>query len=425
MITNFNFKKILISKEDYENLFDLVRNNGERHLEVGRPLVGKILKNGICRITNVIEPGENSKSGSISYELDTTLVQEKLKILRQDDSELRYVIDVHSHPWNFPPHPSQTDINQLINARKTCPWFTIGIFSLNELKFFGVEDGEINEIEFQIIPDNFEENSLLSRINEITQHEKLENKRIAILGCGSLGQAVVQGIGNSGIRDFLLADMDELSIENIVRHQGGINQIGKSKVEILKKYIEEHNPIAFVNTVQDDLINNRKLLRQIIQNYDVIIASSGNPDLNYQINNLCVKLRKPCIFGGIYDRAEKAYVLVYKGSRRSCCFDCIFDLSTTVVSSDTIQRRYGLTNGELHEAQGMISDINIVGGIMTKMVLEILMEKSIRYNLIMYYSEPKLTRFKILKKKFCPTCNYNNWFREKLKQIQKKQRGNN
>lgn len=418
MLANFNFKKILISKSDYENLFRIVRINGEERLEVGRPLVGQILSNGVCKITHVVEPGSDSKSGSVSYELDTTRVQEQLKLLREEDSSLRYVIDVHSHPWNFPPHPSQTDINQLFNARKTCPWFTIGIFSLNELKFFGIEQGEILEIEFQIIPDDFQEESLLSRINKITHHEQLEKKRIAVLGCGSLGQAVIQGLANSGIRDFLLADMDQLSLENIVRHQGGIYDIGKSKVKILKKYIEEHNPLSFVNTIDDDLLKNRELLMQIIQSYDVIVASSGNPDLNYQINNLCVKLRKPCVFGGIYDKAEKSYVFVYKGSRRSCCFDCIFDLSTTIVSSDTIQRRYGLVNGELHEAQGMISDINVVGCLMTKFVLDVLMKKQIDYNLIMYYSDPSLKRLKITKKKKCPTCDYYNWFKAELKKLQ-------
>lgn len=328
------------------------------------------------------------------------------------------MIDLHSHPWPSKPNPSSIDIGQLRRARKLRPWFAIAVFSsTGEMRFFGLDDDDLKEIPYQIIPDDLNEEDLLSRINEITDNEKLRKVRVGVLGCGSLGSAVVSGLAGSGIGDYVLCDMDDFAIVNLIRHTGGIHQIGKPKTAILADYIQSHNPLANALTIEDDLVKNRELLRAVIESCDVILASSGNPELNYHINSICVELNKPAVYGGIYAGAKSAYVFCVPGKSHAC-FDCIFQLTSAAIDQNTLKRKYGLADGELKEAQGMFADISIPGNIMAKMVLWLLLGTEFNFNLVRYFDNLKVERMNVQKRNLCATCDYENWLKEQEKNVE-------
>lgn len=274
------------------------------------------------------------------------------------------------------------------------------------------------EIPYRVVPD-FSDEDLLARIREITDSETLGKKRVGIFGCGSLGSGFASGISGSGIIDYIAADMEALSVVNVIRHIGTINDLGKDKTEIFRDYIHSHQPLARVQTVNDDLIKNRKLLRAIIESVDLVAATSGNPELNYHINSICVELKKPVAFGGIFEGAKSAYVFYYSGKEEACCFDCVFGLTTSAIDQNTIKRKYGLSDGELKGAQGHYTNIAIPGLMMAKVALNLLLDKEMRYNLIRYYDENRVDRLNVSRKKLCATCDYGNWLKreeEKLKE---------
>ena len=69
----------------------------------------------------------------------------------------------------------------------------------------------------------------------------LVNKRIAVLGCGSIGSEVADALASSGIGSLVLVDIDDLGVENVFRHFLGRNMLGQNKVngvqqELIRKY---------------------------------------------------------------------------------------------------------------------------------------------------------------------------------------------
>lgn len=417
-----NAVKVLMTQKIYNAGTRLIRGYAKKGIENGYSLFGIIHPNKVYEIKKIIPAGPKSERSAVSFSPDKETIQDELRKELQLNPNIRYVGDNHSHHFDTEPYPSGIDVSQLVEARVERPYTIIGVHSLSKLKFFGLgENGEVIEIPYQIIPDDFNENRLLARIQEITDSEKIKQKKVAILGCGSLSCGLVQALAGSGLRDFLLGDMDELGDVNVIRHLGGIYDLGREKVEIFKEYIESHNPLARVQCVNDDFLKNRELLRSVVGWADIVIASSGNPALNYQINIQCVRAKKPCVYGGIFDKAESAYVFYCDPVvEQTACFDCIFGLTSAAIDNNTIARKYGLADGEIKEAQGMFADILTPGAMMAKCAMWLLMGERKSFNLVRYYNDLKVERFNVAQKKGCATCDYINWVKGEEEKIEPK-----
>ena len=74
--------------------------------------------------------------------------------------------------------------------------------------------------------------------------DSLFEKRVAIIGCGSLGSMITDGLSRSGIRNFLLCDADVFRPENLARHILTSDALFKAKAEGLKFYIKSRLPDA-------------------------------------------------------------------------------------------------------------------------------------------------------------------------------------
>lgn len=407
-----NPSKILITESDMKTCIGEVLEHARNGNETGFAFFGEIKPNKVYVIKKVILGGPRSERGHASFTTDEIRICEELEKARLENVETRYIGDGHSHPWPTTPCPSHIDINQLRRSRKTRSWFIIAVFSsTGEAKFFGLDsDNEKTEIPCQVVPDGFVEEDLLARIDQITDNETLRKSRVAIIGCGSLASAVVSSISGTGISDYIVCDMDRLATVNVIRHLGGIHDVGMQKTQIIKRHIESHNPLAMVQTVEDDLIKNRELLRSIIESCDIVIAASGNPELNYHTNVICCELGKRAVYGGIYAGAKNAYVFCVPSGAHAC-FDCIFSLTSAAIDQNTLRRRYGLEDGELKSAQGMFADISIPGSMMAKMALWILLDREFEFNLVRYYDYMKVERLNVTKRELCATCDYENWLR--------------
>lgn len=407
-VAGINVAKVLMTDGQLRQGKKMVEKYAKLRLENGYSLIGVIYDNKVCEIKKIVPAGRNSKRSPVSFSPDVETVKKALQKEMSVDPRSRYFGECHSHPWDAEPYPSPIDVNQTIEARETRPWTMMGIHSTKDLKFFGLDkNGEPIEIPLQVVPDRFSEQGRIARISEITDGNTFAEKKVAMIGAGSLASAAIQSLAATQIRKLLVADMDDFSIQNTIRHIGGVCDVGKDKTELLKQYIESKNPMAHVKTVKDDLLKNRDLLKGIVNWADLIVAASGNPALNYQINIQCVKNRKPCVFGGIYDRAEKGYASYYDPSDGKACFECLFGITASAIDNGTITRQYGLEEGELNEAQGLYADILPVGCIMGKMALWLLSGQKRGFNLAIYHNDFKVERFNVPKKSGCPTCDYN------------------
>ena len=82
--------------------------------------------------------------------------------------------------------------------------------------------------------------------------EKLKKSKVAIFGIGGVGSYVVEALARAGIGSFLLVDKDNVDITNINRQLIATTKtIGKPKVEVAKKRIEEINPEANIEVKKE------------------------------------------------------------------------------------------------------------------------------------------------------------------------------
>jgi hypothetical protein len=82
----------------------------------------------------------------------------------------------------------------------------------------------------------------------------LKDRTVLCIGLGTGGAHVAVELAKSGVGHFMLVDRDRLSVGNVVRHPGGISQVGRTKVNVTRDLILEKNPKARVDVHPPTLV---------------------------------------------------------------------------------------------------------------------------------------------------------------------------
>jgi molybdopterin/thiamine biosynthesis adenylyltransferase/rhodanese-related sulfurtransferase len=145
----------------------------------------------------------------------------------------------------------------------------------------------------------------------ITGQEKLKAARVMMIGAGGLGCPVLQYLVAAGVGHIGIVDDDVVDISNLHRQiLYSIADVGKPKAETAKQKLEWVNPfvelIAYEERVSPD--NAVKL----ISGYDIVVDGSDNFNTRYLVNDTCVALNKPLIFGSIFKFEGQVSVFNYQ-----------------------------------------------------------------------------------------------------------------
>ena len=127
--------------------------------------------------------------------------------------------------------------------------------------------------------------------NHITEHIAMNNIKIAIVGCGSLGGSLAFKLAKSGIKNFTLIDRDFLDIDNIGRHICSMKHLKKQKVDAVKHTILEHFPDCDIEAINKDAVDALDELKK----QNLIISAVGSEGSNFQFL-LSQLIDKPKIF---------------------------------------------------------------------------------------------------------------------------------
>ena len=106
------------------------------------------------------------------------------------------------------------------------------IFSDEQLEFF--YDGKKLKVESYGLYQ-----SIFSRNKGILETDRMAQKRVVILGCGSVGSLVAMELARAGVSYFLLCDADIVEYHNVCRHQCGITDVGDLKVNALSRKLSD------------------------------------------------------------------------------------------------------------------------------------------------------------------------------------------
>ena len=142
--------------------------------------------------------------------------------------------------------------------------------------------------------------------------KRLKAASVLCIGTGGLGSPLLlylaaAGIGNIGIVDFDIVDSSNLQRQVI----HGTSWVGRPKIESAKNRIHEINPYCQVDLYETRLSSENAL--DILKSYDVIVDGTDNFPTRYLVNDACVLLNKPNVYGSIFRFEGQATVFNYEG----------------------------------------------------------------------------------------------------------------
>lgn len=168
--------------------------------------------------------------------------------------------------------------------------------------------------EIQLTKDDYERYSRHLILPEVglEGQKRLKAASVLCIGTGGLGSPLLlylaaAGIGRIGIVDFDVVDTSNLQRQVI----HGTSWVGKPKIESAKNRIHEINPYCQVDLYETRLTSENAL--EILQPYDIVVDGTDNFPTRYLVNDACVLLNKPNVYGSILRFEGQASVFNYKG----------------------------------------------------------------------------------------------------------------
>lgn len=142
--------------------------------------------------------------------------------------------------------------------------------------------------------------------------KRLKAASVLCIGTGGLGSPLLlylaaAGVGRIGIVDFDIVDHSNLQRQVI----HGTSWVGKPKIESAKNRILEINPFCQVDLYETRVSSENAI--DIATPYDIIIDGTDNFPTRYLMNDVCVLLNKPNVYGSIFRFEGQATVFNYEG----------------------------------------------------------------------------------------------------------------
>jgi sulfur-carrier protein adenylyltransferase/sulfurtransferase len=168
--------------------------------------------------------------------------------------------------------------------------------------------------EIQLTKDDYERYSRHLILPEVglEGQKRLKAASILCVGTGGLGSPLLlylaaAGVGRLGIVDFDVVDFSNLQRQVI----HGTSWVGKPKIESAKNRILEINPYCQVDLYETQFTSQNAL--SIAEPYDMVIDGTDNFPTRYLVNDTCVLLNKPNVYGSIFRFEGQATVFNYEG----------------------------------------------------------------------------------------------------------------
>jgi len=171
--------------------------------------------------------------------------------------------------------------------------------------------------------DRYSRHLRLPEVGEAGQR-KLEAARVAMVGAGGLGSPAAYYLAAAGIGTIVLADDDVVDRSNLQRqilHTDA--RIGMAKVESARAALSALNPRLTIEGFAERITADN--VERLIAGADVVIDGADNFPVRYLLNDACVKLGKPLVYGAVH-RFE-GQVSVYDAGRhrgQAPCYRCLF-----------------------------------------------------------------------------------------------------
>jgi adenylyltransferase/sulfurtransferase len=169
-----------------------------------------------------------------------------------------------------------------------------------------LEEIELNKEEYE----RYSRHIILPEVG-LEGQKRLKAASVVCIGTGGLGSPLLlylaaAGIGRIGIVDFDIVDKSNLQRQII----HGTSRVGQPKLESAKQRILDINPLCQVDLYNTRISSENAL--DILKPYDVVVDGTDNFPTRYLVNDACVLLGKPNIYGSIFRFEGQASVFNYQ-----------------------------------------------------------------------------------------------------------------
>lgn len=167
--------------------------------------------------------------------------------------------------------------------------------------------------------DRYSRQTVLPEIG-IEGQLKLKAAKVLIIGAGGLGCPVLQYLAAAGVGYIGIADHDKVEASNLQRQiLYTPDDIGKHKATVAKGKAGALNPFIQIEAYVINVTSANAL--SLIEPYDIVVDGSDNFATRYLLNDACVILNKPLVFGSIFKFEGQVSVFNYKeGPTYRCIF---------------------------------------------------------------------------------------------------------
>jgi adenylyltransferase/sulfurtransferase len=149
---------------------------------------------------------------------------------------------------------------------------------------------------------------------------KLKKASIILIGAGGLGAPLGLYLAAAGIGRIGIVDFDEVDVSNLQRQIiHGTKDLGRKKLDSAADKMQDINPHLKIEKY-DVPLNSENAL-DILRNYDIVIDGTDNFPTRYLVNDACVLLKKPNVYGSIFRFEGQATVFAYEDGP---CYRCLY-----------------------------------------------------------------------------------------------------
>jgi len=221
--------------------------------------------------------------------------------------------------------------------------------------------------------------------------EKLRKAKVCVVGVGGIGNPVVTQLTAMGIGKLKIVDRDIIEISNLHRqHLYTENDIGRVKVEAAKAKLQQINSNVEIEALPNSVT--KYTAESIVNGFDIVVDALDSIDARYALNDACIKLNIPLIYGGALGMLGSICTII---PNKTACLRCIFP----ALAEDDMPT---CSTEGVHP-----SILYLVGGIQVSEVVKIIVgEKPTLENKLLYIdlNDLSLEKVSIFRQEECPSC---------------------
>lgn len=154
----------------------------------------------------------------------------------------------------------------------------------------------------------------------VAGQKKLRRAKVLLIGTGGLGAPAALYLAAAGVGELGLVDFDSVDLSNLQRQVlYTTRDVGRPKLAVAKERLEALNPGVRVVTHEQRLTSDGAL--DLLGPYDIVVDGTDNFPTRYLVNDACVLLGKPNVYGSIYRFEGQVSVF---DARHGPCYRCLY-----------------------------------------------------------------------------------------------------